>query len=321
MPEASAGKTGRCPQCKKRMTIPSVPEPGLRLVRDPAPPDPQEASKPVVRGPSGRSIRAQRAQEMEAYQRKQELLASPIPATSDHPDEQRQRGPLDLLLYPFGLTGTMTLVSIIGLAILLSLLGAVIPISLLFHSWLFLMIDAAVTLYIGWYLAECVYDSAKGGTRAPEILDADTSIGNMWSRVPYLLAVYIIYGLPPVLYQLWIRQSDAVFWALAVWAVVFFPMGLLAMVMHDSVSALNPLFLLGSIRRVCCPYLGLLVSLAVMAGLFVVLPAMLAPAPPPGAVAAVNLISLIAGAYGSFLFAHVLGRFYRRHRDRLDWGI
>jgi hypothetical protein len=94
--------------------------------------------------------------------------------------------------------------------------------------------------------------------------------------------------------------------------IVFFPMGLLAMIMHDSVSALNPLLLLGSIFRVFLPYVGfvlllgmLVVGLALLWPFLIVLP----------------VIGFAAVLYGAFILAHILGRFYWRYRDRLDWGI
>jgi len=174
-----------------------------------------------------------------------------------------------------------------------------------------------IGLYLGWYLAECVYDSAKGGTRAPAVYD----MGNwddLWSRVSYLMAVYLLFAAPPVLYRTLTGRTDAIFWALAGWALIFLPMGLLAMVIHDSVSALNPLFLLGSIRRVLGPYLCLLLGEAVLVGVFwraggtgrrLTLPI------------ALPVFYVLLSAYATLVLAHLLGRFYWRYRDRLDWGI
>jgi len=256
---------------------------------------------------------------MEARQQAQELLAlQNASAASDRPAEAKPSGPFDLLLYPFSLTGTITLVAMIGLPILLGLLGTFGPLRLLLRSWPSLMFNGVVGLYIGWYLAECVYDSAKGGTRAPQALGTAGDIYDTWSRVSYLAAVYILYGLPAALYWMIAQRFDAVFWALAAWAIVFLPMGLLAMVVNDSVSALNPLFLLDSIRRVFVPYVGLLVLLVAMAGLCWLLPTVLSQGIPPMWFA---LLALIVSAYSLFLFAHVLGRFYWRHRDQLDWGL
>jgi hypothetical protein len=174
-----------------------------------------------------------------------------------------------------------------------------------------------IGLYLGWYLAECVYDSAKGGTRAPPVFDVG-DWDDLWSRVSYLMAVYILFGVPPILYRVLTGRADVIFWLLMVWALVFLPMGLLAMVIHDSISALNPLFLLDSIRRVLGPYLCLLLGTGVLVGLFwhaggagrrLTLPIVL------------PLFHVLLSAYAALVLTHLLGRFYWRYRDRLDWGI
>jgi hypothetical protein len=114
-------------------------------------------------------------------------------------------------------------------------------------------------------------------------------------------------------------RTDAIFWVLVAWTIVFLPIGLLAMVIHDSVSALNPLFLLGSIRRVLGPYFCLLLGAGVWVGLFWRADDRLARGLAPPAV--LRVFYALFGAYVSLVLAHVLGRFYWRCRDRLDWGV
>ncbi len=321
-PETDAGKAGRCPQCGNKVVVPPAPTEKLTLVREPNATPAQKPLEPDAAPPSGWIDSSHRAQEAETRRRDQEVLESlgPLPVP-ERTGERQFFWLFDILVYPFSGTGLVTLGVIIGFPLVRALLGAVIPPFMPYRGFLFLIIGSVLTLYLGWYLAECVYDSAKGGTRAPDVMDADTSLGSLWSRVSYLLAVYLIYGLPVLIYVLIMQRFDAIFWALAAWAVLLFPMGLLAMVINDSVSALNPFFLVGSIFRVFLPYLGLVACLIGMACLLILLPALFRPAPPAEAIGAFGLASLVLGAYGSFLFAHVLGRFYWRHRDRLDWGI
>ncbi len=178
-------------------------------------------------------------------------------------------------------------------------------------------ITCVLSLYVAWYLAECVYDSAKGGTRAPEIIDTGW-LDDWWSRVSYLLVVYILFALPPLIYHFAVGRTDAIFWALLAWAVLFFPMGLLAMVIHDSTCALNPLSLLKSILQVFGPYLGLLLGIGALAGLLWYATDLLSQGLGP---AGVWLVAALMYGYAAFVLAHVLGRFYWRYRDRLDWGI
>jgi hypothetical protein len=230
-------------------------------------------------------------------------------AAGEPTGERRLPWPIDILLYPASLGGLTTLVIIVGIPLLLEL------IPLILVGWL---IGIVIGLYSIWYLAECVYDSAKGGTRAPLALDT-TDLGQMWSRAVYLAAVYILFVLPAVVYRMFVDESDAIFWGLVAWAAVFFPMGLLAMVIDDSVSALNPLFLLGAIVRTFFPYVGLVALLGIAVVLRRLALSRLTGAAPlsPLLAAPVSFATL----YVSFILAHILGRFYWRYRERLDWGI
>jgi hypothetical protein len=230
-------------------------------------------------------------------------------ATAGAAGERRLPWPIDILLYPASLGGLTTLVIIVGIPLVLDLL----PFGLL--GWL---IGMVIGLYSIWYLAECVYDSAKGGTRAPMALDT-TDFSDMLSRALYLAAVYLLFVFPAGIYWIWMNRADAVFWALVAWAVTFFPMGLLAMVIHDSTSVLNPLFLLGAILRTFIPYTGLLLLLGMLAGLYWLISDVLTG----GSYGRwlLGALGAFLAAYMSFIMAHVLGRFYWRCRERLDWGI
>jgi hypothetical protein len=90
------------------------------------------------------------------------------------------------------------------------------------------------------------------------------------------------------------------------------------MVMLDSVSALNPLFLLGSILRAFPPYCGLMLLLAAA-----IAPAWLTSGGTPEAPRPLWLqsVGVVISSYGALLLAHVLGRFYWRYNEQLDWGM
>jgi hypothetical protein len=312
VPETHAGKQGRCPRCKRALAVPKAPEPQLELVRDETPGEAQAHSELPDQAPSSppplpggrRHSRLNRQQE-------QELLESlgPMPAP-EHTGQRKLPWLLDVLLYPATLSGLITLLVI-----------AVAPFFLWLTPWPVYLttrglwgINIGAGLYAIWYLAECVYDSAKGGTRAPDVLDADTRLSELSSRFVYLLAVCILFVLPPVIYWMCTRRVDAIFWGLVAWSIFFFPMGLLAMVSHDSSFALNPLFLLGAIFRVFFAYLGLLLLIGVLVILFCLFTYWL-----PWTW--LGVMGPLIAAYASLVMAHVLGRFYWRYRETLDWGI
>ena len=105
---------------------------------------------------------------------------------------------------------------------------------------------------------------------------------------------------------------------LSVCAVALLPMGLLAMVLHESLSVLNPVFLLGSIRRVLLPYAALVLTVATFVLLCVFMPRILENS---RASIAARAGGFAAFTYGTLVLAHLLGRFYWRYRERLDWTV
>jgi hypothetical protein len=309
IPEAHAGKEGPCPRCKKRLKVPPAPE--LELVREGAPENTRRPSKLLEQlavQPAPLPVAQESHTPQDALT--QRLLDSfARDSASEHTGTRHLPWPLDILLYPANLGGFTTLIIIVGIPLLLGLL----PLGL--AGWL---LQAVIRLYAVWYLAECVYDSAKGGTRAPMALDT-TDLGTLWSRVLYLVAVYIMFVFPAVIYWIWTRRTDPIFWGLVAWGAVFFPMGLLAMVIHDSTSALNPFFLLGAIFRTFLPYVGLVLLLGILLALYRWTFRSLSSATQGSWLLQAPVV--FAMAYMSFIGAHVLGRFYWRYRERLDWGI
>ncbi|MHC4516989.1 MAG: hypothetical protein ACYTAS_00230, partial [Planctomycetota bacterium] len=255
-----------------------------------------------------------------ATQRRAEALLSslgirPLP---QHTGERRHAWPIDILLYPTSPSGLCILGVLVGIPLALTLFrrllgnaGRVIGYALAFAGLL-------IGLYAMWYLAECIYDSARGGTRAPEMPVEKTDWRQMFSRVVYLAAVGVVFILPARLYVMFTNRSDGIYWALVVWGVVFFPMGLLAMVAHDSESALNPFFLLGAIFRTLGEYVCLMILFAIVTA-----PLWLSSRDSQDSPPAIwrEMLGNAIAAYGAFLLAHVLGRFYWRNRERLDWGI
>lgn len=320
VPETRAGQMGCCPKCKGRITVPAV------FASEP--PAPQEKKHPPAGAASGPLNAAlfdlplpQTADDQgpDARLREQEALAklgfTPPP---EYTGERRFPWLIDILLYPVNTPGLTALAIIVGIPLALSLVLRFVGLLANVLYLPALILGIVIGLYAGWYLAECAYDSAQGGTRAPEVFGGDTGLGGMWSRVSYLIAVFIIFVLPAVLYPMYFSKKDAIYFVLVAWAVVFFPMGLLAMVMHDATSVLNPLFLLNSILRVFLPYLGLLLLIATFGlPLWLIRRLSARDAPPLW----LDVTGLLVARYIPFVLAHLLGRFYWRYRDRLDWGL
>ena len=335
VPDEQAGLAGQCPRCQGRITIPPMPA-SMRaaiseeLLAAPAPPADPTRARALQTGEDGNATVASDALDRRlldippagsgsvpaAHLSDEEVLATlKFKPPPEYTGVRQLPWPIDILLYPASTPGLMNLAIVVGLLLLLTLVPRLV--FLPFLGLMFFLAKLAFALYAAWYWAECTYDSARGGTRAPGFFDR-AGLGDMWSRVSYLLAVYIIFMLPTVLYPLYAGGYDAIFCVLAAWSVVFFPMGLLAMVINDATYVLNPLFLLGSIRRTLIPYIGLLLLIAALGVLFWLVFGLLTR----GAYS-ISLAGpvLLAGGYSSLIAAHVLGRFYWRYRARLHWDL
>lgn len=314
--EKQAGREGTCPRCRKKLKVPPAPEPELKL----APGDDAAKVRPPyqlleqlsVRPPPPQTDKEERARRhRRGYQR-----AGALDTATEPPRTGERRLPLlvDILLYPASLSGLLTLGAVVLAALwAYAVFSQPVIVTRMHVPW------GLIGLYLVWYLAECVYDSATGGTRAPTILDVGRDWESLLSRIAYLIAVYVLFTLPPILYGVITGRIDAIFWAFVAGTILFLPMGLLAMVIHDSPSVFNPLYLLGAILSVPGPYLALMLSLAGLAGLFwygnvLLLRLDLEPA-------LLILVDILVGSYTLLILAHLLGRFYWRYRDRLDWGV
>jgi hypothetical protein len=100
-----------------------------------------------------------------------------------------------------------------------------------------------------------------------------------------------------------------------VYGVVLSPMVFLAVVLFDSFRALNPILIITSIFGVSLPYCGL-------ASLFFAVGALIA------VIMAVQPRSAITGyvfsaacVYLAMVMGHLLGRFYCRYQEKLNWEV
>lgn len=315
--DSQAGWIRTCPRCKRKIAVPEFSTPKAVPGRSGSDDGLLDLPKPDADignpfTPAPRQVDDDSAVRL----REQEVLASAgMTPPPEHTGERRVAWPIDVLLYPANTHGLVFIGIVVGVPFLMALFRQLIPLLGMGLGIIFLIVSVIIALYAGWYFAECVYDSAKGGTRAPDVFVV--GVGDMWSRFSYLLGVYILFAAPVGFYYGITQKIDWIFWGLLAWALVFFPIGLLAMVAMDSTTALNPLFLLGSIFRVFVPYLGLVLVLGSLGVLIEIVLRTVSPGDSMG----LDVIELLISVYGALIMAHVLGRFYWRHSERLDWGL
>ena len=301
-PGTRAGKEGTCPKCKYALVVPAAHNLTLLDVRE----EYRIANQPASRvDPIEEAI----GQEQESKEE----------AESD--TERKLPWIIDIFLYPISTPGLIHLAIFIGVPFLIYFIRQLVgPLAIVLMLPSFL-INLLLGLYMCWYFAECVRDSAAGRVRAPEAF-ADADIGSMIEQCIYLGACYAIFALPAVVYVTSTNRTDTTFWILVASGVFFFPMGLLAVVMFDSTSAFNPILWICSIFRTFFRYCGLVLLVSGIILAFWALTGIGEPHDAEQITIGAKILQAMFSClllYMLFVVAHLLGHFYWRHQEELNW--
>lgn len=353
VPQIHAGKKARCPKCKKIVIIPARPETPAKSVAtvrftcsmcNREIEEPETSRGKLVECPHCGCYAAVPSEKMPA----QEAEASVQPGKEDDLSGERfeelQRSKekiagqeletvaerklpwiFDIFLYPSSKAGLTTLAIIIVIPLLFRIVvHGLLAFSQQFPPMIVLLVPIAIIgiivrlllyLYLYWYFCECIRDSAAGGVRAPETLASTPGLLDLlwqWFRTVICLAVF---ALPMLIYYKYTKQTDTVFWALLAFGVFFLPMGLLSVVMFDSLRGLNPIMLIGSIFSTFLPYGAMIVAFG-LAGFLI---AEKAPDTKGSTILPFILQSVIV--YLIVVVAHLLGWFYHRYEQQLNWDV
>lgn len=305
--EAHAGKEGPCPRCRKKLKIPPAPVPELQLVKDEATdtaPVPSKLLEQVAVGPVPLPVGPGSESPAGPTAQPSEVASSEGGASGS---------PLSILLYPLSISGVIHL-------LIFSFLPPLWQQALTLHFWmspgigpLFWLV--VLTLYSLHYSAACLNDSAQGGIRAVDINSDATplSVEALLSTFETIFPVVALIWGPPLAYYLVRGQADVV---LVLWLAVAgltFPMVLLSVHYFDSFRGANPILVVASIASVPGPYGMLVLSLLVPTALAILLMYLSVGSP-------ASWIARPALIYALLVETHLLGRFYRRHQEQLNWG-
>ncbi|OHB57512.1 MAG: hypothetical protein A2Y12_16000 [Planctomycetes bacterium GWF2_42_9] len=219
---------------------------------------------------------------------------------------------IDVFLYPASVSG---MINIVVFTVLSLLMG----VSRLFLMGIMgFMVRFTIVAYLYFYLVECIRDSATGGVRAPNNIDAmPDSIDEAKSKALEVIASFIIFWGPVfgyMLYKIFTTPRgfpsdpfDNTFWCLLGYGIIFFPMGILAIAIFDSSSGFNPFIWITSIFSTFLQYFILLVILGFFCLLIYLITTRL------------GIISTPIRLYLLMIMAHILGRFYYLNSERLNW--
>ncbi len=331
VPEIHAGKKGKCPKCKSIVIIPKSVRTPQEIELSPLPAGQNHAGN-LKAGPKD----SPHGLTLLDFPQKDKAQSHPPTQydTSDRPLEDRetleeaakidQSGPvgkrklpwiIDIFLYPVSVPGLVTLGIIIVIPLLIDIAGMLLGPFALAISVPALIANVAIGLYLYWYIAECIRDSAAGGLRAPETLGSAPGIGDMSLRALDIVGCLIVFWGPMGFYFLYTHKVDVIFWSLFAYAIFFFPMGLLSVIVFDSFSGLNPILLIGSILSTFFPYCAMVIAF-LLAGF---LTTIIESATPQSWV--LSFLIYCIHLYLALVAAHLLGRFYWRYQEKLRWEV
>ena len=323
--QSHVGKKGRCPRCKTILVVPKI--------ESTTPTESESSSNtyklaPVLNiPPKNESVRPaddrnydfeKTVEEAQDQQEIKEDQAEPV-------GKRKLPWLVDIFLYPISVPGLTILGIIIGVpllfrivVVLLSILTLRFPPSLVLLT-LFAVVGFIVRIIIGlymyWYLCECIRDSAAGGLRAPETMANTPGVGDMFWQMIKILCCFAFFAAPAFIYFRHTEEIDIIFWSLLAYGVFFFPMGLLAVIMFDSFTGLNPILLVGSIFSTFFQYCGLIILFGLLSILVIIPVSILSALPFLGFILAIVFIYLL------MVTAHLLGRFYFRYQEKLYWEV
>jgi hypothetical protein len=165
-----------------------------------------------------------------------------------------------------------------------------------------------------WYLAECIRDSADGWVRAPEGMGSLPDFTDLIMQAVNILGCLIFFLLPAGIYVFFVREINFIAWLLIIPALFFYPIGLLSVVLYDSVSGLKPSILIRSVYSAFWSYVGLVL---LFAGMFYFI--LVYGKTQVGLLWKIVFRCFII--YLAFILAHLTGRFYLKNKDKLKWNL
>jgi len=316
VPSIHAGKKGKCPKCRNVVVIPqSIPEPQedepIRLKRGAD--LPLEPARPIHTPPR-------------QWHRTGPEPPADIAADADksaQPPEQKPATLLDTFIFPFSLAGVLHFILFWFGPFLLGLLQRIFAFACCYGQLLAIAAYIALLGYFYYYLSNCVIAAAKNERTTPDVsFENPPAFADLLRRVLLILGCTLICFGPMILYvYIWpfIQsrtasnwRTDPWYWTLYGLGVFFFPMFLLAAALFDSIAALNPILIIGSIRSTFLPYCALALLFYAIGLLMNFISQWQA---------GWALLTWGIDVYLMFIAAYILGRFFRRYENRLNWEI
>ncbi|NQT02155.1 MAG: hypothetical protein HQ580_09035 [Planctomycetes bacterium] len=319
----NAGKKGKCPKCKKIVIIPEI-ESTNSTLREGDLEDSKINSKysdydlsllAMPQKDTTQDLPLSHTETSGSSDEYNQELEEESASAEETAASRRLPWFVDIFLYPISASG------LVNLAIL-SFLPRMLPPLGHLNYWMHLSPSIAIIVVLIGFLIYClsdyIRDSAGGNRRAPDIDLSPSILTNAWELVWLILNTFICVAVcvgPLLAYLILTKQTDIIFWLLVTYGVLYLPMLLLAVVLFDSLRALNPILIITSMLNVFLPYCGLVLLFFTVSGLIAIMLVIMPQS---------FIISYILSAvciYLTMIMAHVLGRFCYKYSERLNWEV
>lgn len=250
----------------------------------------------------------------QAYEAQEEMEEEP-PEETDPAARRKAPWLIDIFLYPFNKPGLKHLAIFILVPFLFDIIEDSLPSPLDFvFSVANFIVKILIFLYLYWYLAESVRESAYGWVRAPQGFGGLPTIRDMLKQVINIIGCLAFFLGPFALYAM-SAGMNITSWILLGLAVFLYPMGLLSVLMQQSVDFLKLRRFTKSISNTFYPYLGLVIFFVIQILLIRMIPAQERES------ILYNTIFSFVIIYIALIDAHLLGWFYWKYQHKLNWDV
>lgn len=331
VPGSYAGRKGRCPDCKTVLTVPAAEKQAGGIAAEAASQNPFADLTFLDSAQSGKIESKPEPppdHTDETYEQLRKLQGGFGGYENSEVRERKLPWIVDIFLYPFNTKGMGIILLCAGIPLIfrfitktLHFLTLMFPPMLVFWV-LFIIIHwgslLLLTLYVCWYWYECILDSASGGIRAPETAGITPGVSEILRQSFRTVACFGYSMLPAVVYVGYSQQyDDPICWLLCGFGFFLFPMIILAVAIFDSLLVANPLLVISSMFSTFFQYLGVVIFcpapyLLMLVGILLLWSQGLWP---------LAYLFLLLSFYFNLVFAHVMGRFFWKYRDKLNWEV
>ena len=338
-PKSHAGKKAVCPKCNNTFIIPVILAPGSDANQDysgdlmPRTTDSSHGLT-LIDVPDEYKLKEEPAVQTniseQAIDRQQEYQEDSKVEETEYAKQRKLPWMIDIFLYPTSKGGLLTLTTFILLKLFTDI-ATVMLMCCVFGGILSLIIRVVlVWSYMCWYFSECIRDSADGGLRAPDIAGTMPGLGDMFWHWARFFACFAIFLGPVVFYRGYsyftnVEVNNTIFLSLLAFGVFFFPMNILAVVMFDSVNGMNPILVIRSIISTFLQYCGLFILFYGLSILFNIMLGMVLKILSLTQILSRGFFAYILFnllmAYALLVAGHLLGRFYWRYEEKLNWEV